>query len=361
MLEVRTGSRLHFGLLELAEGQPLRYGGLGLMVELPSLLIRIHTGINDGRTDDDLSERIHAVLRQRSVLGVHSIPDGVHVELLTPIRIHSGLGFGTQFACAVATGLELFSQLQNAHLQVSSEWHILHETIGFGQSLEVAQLAAWSGRGRRSSIGLHGFLHGGLILDRGHAQSSAVDVEEACAAEASSQPSTRSIATSGLILPIDWRAVLIIPRDANRISGPRECELLDAASVYPNAQRDRMYMLAQQCLDYSTGAGDFAGFVDSIDQYTLLAAQLFVNVQGGLYGGSAIARAVESAKQCGLSGVGQSSWGPTVFGFAPDEDSARAIAGRIGHQLPATNWEVIVTRPARTGATWRINSLPSFF
>ena len=33
--------------------------------------------------------------------------------------------------------------------------------------LTVDELARWTGRGRRSGIGLHGFQHGGLIVDGG--------------------------------------------------------------------------------------------------------------------------------------------------------------------------------------------------
>ncbi len=42
LLELSTGCRLNFGLLELAEGQPNRYGGLGLMLEAPQLRLRWH-------------------------------------------------------------------------------------------------------------------------------------------------------------------------------------------------------------------------------------------------------------------------------------------------------------------------------
>src|SRR5690606_14699868 len=39
-LEIRTGCRLHFGLMELAAGQPLRFGGMGLMLEEPGFVLR---------------------------------------------------------------------------------------------------------------------------------------------------------------------------------------------------------------------------------------------------------------------------------------------------------------------------------
>ena len=40
LLEVRTGCRLHFGLMELADGRPLRFGGLGLMLDQPGWHLR---------------------------------------------------------------------------------------------------------------------------------------------------------------------------------------------------------------------------------------------------------------------------------------------------------------------------------
>ena len=41
------------------------------------------------------------------------------------------------------------------------------------------------------------------------------------------------------------------------------------------------------------------------------------------------------AKQFGLKAVGQSSWGPTVFGVSQDPDQAHSIAQRISAQFAA--------------------------
>lgn len=353
MLEVRTGSRLHFGLFELSEGQPLQYGGLGLMVEEPSLKIRIRPKSGEHCALDDLNQRIGAVLRRRCDLGIGTGPLDAHVELLTPYRIHSGLGFGTQLACAVAVGVELFAGARQSFAQLGGQWQEVMHAIPVDPASATAWLANYSGRGRRSSIGLHGFLHGGFILDSGHAPKSLTEVGEQLDADGGATISQREIATTHLTLPDAWRVVLIIPSDDNRISGLQESNLLQAVSKHANPWRQRMIDLAEACRHQLYGSGDFVGFTSVIDQYTALAGRLFESVQGGIYRGGTIERAVALARNHGLSGVGQSSWGPAVFGFAPDLDAASAIAKRIALDVPDSTWEVLMAKPSRSGSTWR--------
>ncbi len=51
LIEVTTGSRLHFGLLELASEQPLRFGGLGVMLDEPGWVLRCSI-LQDADADD---------------------------------------------------------------------------------------------------------------------------------------------------------------------------------------------------------------------------------------------------------------------------------------------------------------------
>ncbi|MEY4566565.1 MAG: hypothetical protein RLY14_1535, partial [Planctomycetota bacterium] len=48
MWKLSTGTRLHCGLLETAPGEPLRFGGLGLMVEQPEVHSELRTSSQSG-------------------------------------------------------------------------------------------------------------------------------------------------------------------------------------------------------------------------------------------------------------------------------------------------------------------------
>jgi predicted sugar kinase len=51
-----------------------------------------------------------------------------------------------------------------------------------------------------------------------------------------------------------------------------------------------------------------------------------------------------------VRGVGQSSWGPTVFAVVGGEEQARELAAELRPRL-ADAHDVVVTRAARGGAT----------
>lgn len=82
-----------------------------------------------------------------------------------------------------------------------------------------------------------------------------------------------------------------------------------------------------------------------------LAGQLFSRYQGGLYNGPDVATAVECARRIGLRGIGQSSWGPTVFGFAESQSLAQRYATQLTDLRP--DWCVRVATPAAHAAEYR--------
>lgn len=323
-------------------GSPLRFAGLGLMLTQPSFEICLGTDlaqcIAPAPLPAETARRIEDVIA-RFEPQPHSplTQSDFRIEVTQALPLHSGLGAGTQLACAVAVGLELCARVPQAALSASSyDWQSLSE-------LQPAISANWlvehSGRGLRSAVGLHGFLHGGLVLD--HGQSS----------QAGAECRTRDLATNCVAMSQQWRVVLVWPNHSERISGQRESEWIAKLSEQPNPARDKMFRLAEQIQAAAITHGDFENFVNLLDEYMAYAAQLFQRQQGGMYNGPEIAAAVRAAQDVGLRGVGQSSWGPTVFGFAINEHVAHDCSQRLAAAHP--DWPVMVSSPAQHGARWR--------
>ncbi|MDX1926829.1 MAG: hypothetical protein SFV81_09935 [Pirellulaceae bacterium] len=321
LLEVVTGSRLHFGLLELAAGQPLRFGGLGLMLEEPGWVLRFSENTNTGGASPanhtistDISERIERVranLSQQFGRELH-----VRIDVLQALPMHTGLGAGTQLATAVAFGLSLLTRKTTEPL--------------------LEELVQLSGRGKRSGIGLYGFVRGGLILDEGHATEA-----------------VREIHATSAHLSADWRVVLITPDQVGAVTGGHEASLLERLGQTPNSRRAYMHGLAKQALELASQTDKFAEFTNAIQEYVDAAGQLFAAGQGGMYNGQSVSLAVELAKEAGLRAVGQSSWGPTVFGFAEKQSEAEQIATKLTAVRPNERWQIRICTPAHQGATWR--------
>jgi beta-RFAP synthase len=299
----------------------MRYGGLGLMLDEPGWVLRFGSDLSLRKTElaheaisADIAARIEKV---RDLLRQQTGQDfSAPIDVLRTLPMHSGLGAGTQLATAVAVGLSLWSRMTSEP--------------------NIDELVRNSGRGKRSGIGLYGFLHGGLILDEGH-----------------SQEPVRAIRATSVNVNRDWRVVLFTPDQSDAVTGGFESSLLERLGQIPNSNRGRMFELAKRSLELANQIGGFVEFTSALQEYVDAAGQLFAAGQGGMYNGESVSHAVELAKESGLKAIGQSSWGPTVFGFSENQADAEQIAAKLTEMRPNERWQIRICTPARQGASWR--------
>ncbi len=100
----------------------------------------------------------------------------------------------------------------------------------------------------------------------------------------------------------------------------------------------------------AVATGDFAAFASSLARYGGWAGEFFARQQAGLFNGPLLAQLVERMKALGAVGVGQSSWGPTLFAAMPDEASARELAGRLLGDWPAPPLNLRIAAASPAGA-----------
>jgi beta-RFAP synthase len=354
LLELRTGCRLHFGLMELAAGSPGRFAGLGVMLSEPSMVLRTSAPTNDVMSAFSLSDADQAAepssdvnsesisdadrtanltaddeYRRRIATWAASTQLDCSIEILQAYPFHCGLGTGTQLASL----LTVASWLSKSGSRLSGDWQSVDQLV---DDFRYDTLAEMSGRGLRSGIGLFGFLHGGLVWDRGYLPGAVTRTQESL---------------SRVSMPDTWRFVLLRPGDSSGISGLRENSLIDGLRGQTSRDRDRMCKLAEQICNAALEE-NFESFCCPLEQYLRLAASLFAPAQGGLYNGTQATLAAQCAQDLGLRAVGQSSWGPTVFGLADSPDQAQGIAQRISSQFP--EWDIWVSEVANTGAQVRL-------
>lgn len=354
LLELRTGCRLHFGLMELAANAPCRYAGLGVMLSEPSMHLRISKPTTDatfapflgpaspmtqlicqistGETQlVDSAERLPLgnEYRNRIATWVSRVRLDCSIEVLQGYPFHCGLGSGTQLASLLAALQILVPQ----DLGLAGNWQSVKMLF---KDCDYHRLAELSGRGLRSGIGLFGFLNGGLIWDRGYEAGTNCRSSEAL---------------SRVAMPEQWRFVLLRPQDSSGVSGQRENFLINSLSRQNLASRQRMCQLADQICQAAI-CGAYEEFCHLLEEYLYLAACLFMPAQGGLYNGPQATLAAQCAKDFGLRAVGQSSWGPTVFGLASSPHHAEQIAQQI--QAKFENWDIQVSSVTNAGAQMRM-------
>ncbi len=311
--------------MELAKGQPNRFAGLGLMLREPGYQLvfsrtrQASTVTNltpEHRTKIDVSVR-HAV----TSLKLESPAAELHISASELLPLHSGLGAGTQLSAATAVGVKLLHCPQDSPQ---------------ADSFDLAHLAKISGRGLRSSVGLQGFLTGGIVIDRGM--------------ESHQTNASRTFACDSASLPAPWRVVLTTPIGGRPVQGKVEIELMQRLSTKANPDREQMLQTANRIVEAAQQA-DFATFTTGLEHYMIMAAKLFEPAQGGMYNGAAITEAAEPSRASGLSAVGQSSWGPTLFGFAQSLADAQRSCDQIAI-LSKNKLTTRICRPADRGAMW---------
>jgi beta-RFAP synthase len=331
LVAVRTGSRLHLGLLSVAhdvasaperDGLPAhidrRFGGVGLMVQGPG----VHLCAAPATTwsaAGPLADRALRFARQTAQAVTDECgvtPQPLHFQVHAAAPEHVGLGTGTQLGLAVAGA-------------AVATW---------GLQSDLVSLARWSARGRRSAVGVHGFARGGLIVDAGKRTTS-----------------TLAPLATRVEWPEQWRVVLALPvglpAPVKGLHGKAEAEvfaqLAGAEAAAPTEALCRIVLLG---LLPAAAESDLQSFGEALFDFNRRAGEAFATVQGGTYAGSAVAGLVTFFRAHGIRGVGQSSWGPTVFAVVGDADEAHAVARRVRERGPIPV-EVVVTTPLNEGAT----------
>ncbi|MHB8972014.1 MAG: GHMP family kinase ATP-binding protein [Pirellulaceae bacterium] len=313
-VHVRAPSRLHFGLFSFGN-RGRQFGGVGAMLARPALHLTIRPSDRFTVAGPSTHEITASVRRCCEMWQVDTAP-ACHIELVSAPRRHVGLGSGTQLACAVAAGLAAWLRQP-----------------ALGPLPTPAELAQWTGRGQRSAVGTYGFLMGGLIVEAGRLPEEALSPLE-CRLE----------------IPAAWRFVLVESPERRGFSGVDEQQAFAALPAVSDALREELIAEVQRRTLPAIAAQDCAAFGESLHRYGRLAGMCFAPVQGGPYNGPQTEQLVEEIRALGVSGVGQSSWGPTVYCVVENQDAAEHLAGELPPRCSVAPLAIQITPADNHGA-----------
>ena len=296
---VEAPARLHFGVLDLRGDLGRRFGGLGAAVPSPSLLLEARPAPAPALSAEgpDADRALEFARRFAGHHGLAGADAAAHLVVHRAIPAHSGLGSGTQLALAVARAL--------------AELH--------GLPTEVTALARAVGRGRRSAIGTWTFALGGFVLEGGRkGEDGAV-----------------APLLAHLPLPKTWRCVVVVPRGKPGLTG--EDEAAAFARLPAPAARDveRVAHLVLMQLLPAIAEADLPAFGAALAEVQRVTGGWFAPVQGGVFAPGQTGEMVERLRGWGAAGVGQSSWGPAVYGITASAEESQAITARARAVLGA--------------------------
>jgi beta-ribofuranosylaminobenzene 5'-phosphate synthase len=289
---VETAARLHFGVLDLRGSLGRRFGGLGAAIPSPSLLLEAAPASAVSATGPD-AERVDEFARR--FLAHHGLSGGARLTLHRAIPPHSGLGSGTQLGLSVARAL--------------AELH--------GLPIDAPTLATAVSRGRRSAIGTWCFAYGGFIVEGGHRP----------------QKGTVAPLLGRYEVPESWRSVVAVPPGEPGLSGEAESTAFEQLPAPPERDPERVAHLVLMQLLPSLVEGDLAGFGAALTAIQRLTGAWFAPSQGGIFAPGLGPELIARMAEWGAAGVGQSSWGPAVYGLVDGIDQSRALAERVRASL----------------------------
>lgn len=313
-VRIVTPSRLHFGLLGWGPQSPRQFGGVGLMVERPGLEI-LAEAAPEWQATGPLAERaLEVAVVVAEKLKVAGFPVGpVRLTNRAVPEAHIGLGVGTQLSLAVARALAELAGMPHPSVDL---------------------LARLTGRGRRSGIGIHGFAEGGLIVDAG-------------------RRGARDLPTKLIRLPFppSWSVLIVLPEAHHGLHGDEELNAFHALPPMPESVSARLCQLILLGLLPGLIETDLEAFGSSLAEIQRTVGTEFAPVQGGRFGNPALEAVGEAMTRLGLHGVGQSSWGPTLYGFSDRPEAERAVQLQtLRKAFPGDMKTVFWTHASPTGA-----------
>jgi beta-RFAP synthase len=309
-VHVVAPARLHLGFLDLNGGLGRMFGSIGLAVDLPRtelVLKRSHAFKGAG------PDHARAVATLRRLAGAYALPGAYEVDVVSAIPQHAGLGSGTQMALAAGAALMAL------------------EGIDYNPS----RLGEIVDRGARSAIGMAAFEEGGFIVDGGRG----------------------SLDRAPPILirvdfPAAWRALLVLDASTAGVHGEAEAEAFAALAPMPEELAARLCRLVLMQLVPGLAEADFRAFGDALTEIQKIVGNHFAAAQSGSpWTSPAVGRVVEALRRNGARGIGQSSWGPTGFAFAPTQEIADRLYDSSIGLARAEGLEIVIAEGRNRGAS----------
>ncbi len=286
---VEAPARLHFGLLDLRGGMGRRFGGLG--APAPDISVRVTVSpASEVVAEGNESER--AADFARRFLAYHGIRAGAHIVIERSIPAHAGLGSGTQLGLSIAKAL--------------AELHRVSAT--------PVELARAVGRAKRSAVGTWTFAGGGFVVEGGRR----IGVDDDVGPLLARQP-----------LPQSWRCVLAVPDAPPGVSGAMEARAFAELPVPDEREVERVSHLVLMGMLPSVIEGDLETFGAALSEVQEINGGWFSHAQGGMFAPGPSAEIIRLMRDGGAPGVGQSSWGPSVYAIVDGDDAAESLSARI--------------------------------
>jgi beta-ribofuranosylaminobenzene 5'-phosphate synthase len=311
---VKTPSRLHFGLIDLNGDLGRLFGGIGVGIDQPNVVLEAQPAEKLAVTGEK-AELVKTLAKR--FIETYDVKAGASINVKQTIPEHSGLGSGTQLALAVATAL---SKL-------------------FNVDASTQVLASVMGRGHRTSVGTTIFEQGGFVVDGGKYTSQ------------------NSFPTTILRQPFpqSWVFVVAVPNVKKGLAKNEENAAFDALVPMTVEEAGTMCRLTMMKLLPSLVERDIKSFGEALTEIQTVIGDYFAKVQGGTYSSTAATEGIALLQKLCAYGTGQSPWGPAFYGLTLKEQ-AKEIKSKVQAYLRrSVGGQVFVAKANNRGAYVKVS------
>jgi len=309
---VTTTARLHFGFLDPSGRGTRPFGSFGLSLDRPRtrLTLKRARAFKTSGPERERAERYLKSIAASSIAASCGVAEAYELHIEEAIPPHAGLGSGTQLALAVGSA---FAAVE-------------------GLCLDPQEIAARLGRGGRSGIGIATFAAGGAVLDTGPGAG------------------TLPRLVSRVPFPPAWRVLLIFDAGSKGLAGASETAAFNSLPDFPESETAELYRRITQAALPALAEGDFKIFCEQVGYLQACMGAYFSPLQGGAYQSAQVSEALDWLRSEGVTGLGQSSWGPTGFAFAASEAEGQALLARLHARTDSASLRFALAQGCNEGA-----------
>ncbi len=313
---IQTGSRLHFGVLSYQPDSNFHFGGVGVMIDQPGFQLEVESSGNQKPVSrqellenltvqceiEEYQSRIQLMVENYlKHLDQKKFNQFLTIRVHKSVPSHEGFGSGTQLGMSLSQALAF---------QFEEPSPLTRET-----------LAERVSRGARSSLGIHGFMQGGFLVDGGKKDATSLGV-----------------LVARHEFPDDWRFVLARSKKEKGISGKKEAEIFSQLNTMSEVISHRLCRIALMDLLPSLVSADFNLFSQSLYSFGSEVGDFFSSVQGGRFACPIISEWADFLREQGVQGIAQSSWGPTCAVVCSSQKMAEEILSDCSNE---NRWDEI--------------------
>ena len=312
-VQVKTPARLHLGLIDMNGDLGRMFGGLGVGIDHPNIIVEAQNAENFSVTGQETE--LATILAKR-FFSAYKVQPKVHINVVQAFPSHIGLGSGTQFSLAIATALATLLDVEAT----------------------IPELAVAMGRARRTAVGTSIFERGGFVVDGGKNLNATN-----CPPLIYRQP-----------FPSEWRFIVAVPNLKEGLSNSEENHAFDRLTKMPAEDVGQICRLIMLKLLPALAEKDIESFGNALTKIQIITGNHFAQAQGGTYASPGAAECIEFLKKAGTYGVGQSSWGPALYGVVKKEEAKAVLLKVKAYLHGGVGGQAFIAKANNKGATIRV-------